>query len=387
MKLDPILTRAVRLARRGNYDAAIRTLEPEVNRYHDSFKYYYILGVSCLRMGDFQGALLYFKRAREVRIRDPGAILGMAVLYLRRGETDRAVDYYLEVQEQDSRNPVARKALGIIRRYAGQNRIADWLESGEFRKLYPRLPSVPPDPKRLLLASLSLLGLAGLAFVLLLRLHVISLPGSRGPRQLLAGSALEREDRERPVESGGVYRYTLTWNKVLEYYDRGLSLFSEYRDEAARYYFNYLIESNASESIKNKARLVMSSMEVPGFDNFRREDNYSYSDITKDPDFIFLYRDCHVIWQGMAANIQSSPAGTSFNLLVGYVTRRSDLEGFTVVEFDRPLLINPEQPLEVLGQIVIESTDRGEEIRLRGISLHQSGLPVPGDGPIPDDGP
>jgi tetratricopeptide (TPR) repeat protein len=381
MKLDPILTKAVRLARRGSYDAAIRTLEPEVNRYHDSFKYYYILGVSCLKVGDFQGALTYFKLARELRIREPNALLGMAVLHLRRGETDRAVDYYLEVQDLDRGNSIARKALAIIRRYAGQNRIADWLDSGEFRKLYPSLPPVPPDPKRLLLGALAVLGLAGLAFSALLLLHVINLPGSRGPRQLLAGTALEREDRERPVESSGVYRYTLTWNRVLEYYDRGLALFSEYRDEAARYYFNYLIESNASESIKNKARLVLSNMEVPGFDTFRRQDNYTYSDVTKDPDYIFLYRGCHVIWQGMAANIQTSSGGTSFNLLVGYITRRSDLEGFTKVEFDRPLLINPEQPLEVLARIVIESTDRGDEILLRGIALHQSGIAVQGEGP------
>jgi tetratricopeptide (TPR) repeat protein len=375
MKLDPILTKAIRLARRGGYDAAIRTLEPEVNRYHDSFKYYYILGVSCLKVGDFQGALTYFKLAREIRIREPNALLGMAVLHLRRGETDRAVDYYLEVQELDRRNGIARKALAVIRRHAGRNRIADWLESGELRTLYPPLPPVPPDPRRLLLGGLAVLGLAALVLAVLFRLHIVSLPGGAGPRQLLAGTVLEWEDRERPLENAGPYRYTLTRNQVLEYYDRGLSLFSEYRDEAARYYFNYLIESNAAENIKNKARLVMSSMEVPGFDSFRREDNYTYEEVTGDPDYIFLYRDCHVIWQGMAANIQSGSAGTSFNLLVGYVTRRSDLAGITVVEFDRPLLINPEKPLEVLAQIVIETTERGEEIRLRGIALHQSGLP------------
>jgi tetratricopeptide (TPR) repeat protein len=368
MKLDPILTKAVRLARRGSYNAAIETLEPEVNRYHDSFKYYYILGVSCLRVGDFQGALTYFKLAREVRIREPNALLGMAVLHLRRGETDRAVDYYLEVQELDRRNSIARKALAIIRRYAGRNRIADWLESGELRKLYPPLPSVPPDPRRLLLGALVALSLAGAVTAVLFRLHVISLPGSQGPRQILAGTALEQKDREGPVETGGVYRYILTRTQVLEYYDRGLSLFTEYRDEAARLCFNRLVESNASESIKNKARLVISCMEVPGFDTFKRQDNYTYHEVNKDP---VLYQGCHVIWQGMATNVQTSSAGTSFDFLVGYDTRQS-LEGITAVEFGRALLINPEKPLEVLARIVSVSTDRGEEIRLQGIAIHQS---------------
>ncbi|MDR2746353.1 MAG: tetratricopeptide repeat protein [Treponema sp.] len=368
MKLDPVLTKAIRLARRGSYDAAIGTLEPEVNRYHDSFKYYYILGVSCLRVGDFQGALTYFKLAREVRIRDPNALLGMAVLHLRRGETDRAVDYYLEVQELDKRNGIARKALTIIRRYAGQNRIADWLESGELRKLYPPLPPVPPDPGRLLLGGLAVLGFAGIVFIVLLRLHIISLPGSRGPRQLLAGIILEGEDRERPVETGGAYRYILTRNQVLDIYERGLSLFSEYRDEAARLNFNRLIESNASGGIKNKARLVISSMEVPGFDTFKRQDNYSYSDVSGDP---ALYQGCHVIWKGMAANIQLFPSQTSFELLIGYDTRQS-LEGIVPVLFDRALAINAEQPLELLGRIVPVSGGRGETVRLEGLAIHQS---------------
>jgi hypothetical protein len=371
MKLDPTLVKAVRLARRGGYDAAIRTLESEVNRYHNSFKYYYILGSSCLRVGDFKGALTYFKLAREVKIRDPNALLGMAVLHLRRGETDRAVDYYLEVQDLDSRNRIARRALAVIRRYAGQNRIADWLESGELRRLYPPLPPAPPDPRRLLLGGLAVLGLAGAALILLLRLHIVSLPGGRGPRQPAEGSVLEREDRERPVETGGAYRYILTRNQVLEYYDRGLSLFTEYRDEAARLCFNRLIESNASEGIKNKARLLVSCMEVPGFDTFKRQDNYSYHEVLKDP---VLYQGCHVIWRGMATNVQTSPSGTSFDFLIGYDTRQS-LEGITAVEFDRALLINPEKPLEVLARILPLGGGRGQDFRLEGVAVYQSGLP------------
>jgi tetratricopeptide (TPR) repeat protein len=374
MKLHPILTRAIRLARKGKHDAAIKTLEPEVNRFHDSFRYYYILGVSCLQVGDYMGAFTYFKLARDVKIRDPNALLGMAVLYLRRGETDRAVDLYLDVQDMEPKNPIARRALAVIRRYAGQNRLAEWLESGELHRLYPPLPPVPPEPRRLLLVSLAVLGLAGAAFTVLLRFHVINLPGSRGPRQLVAGTALEGEDRERPVETGGTYRYILTRNQVLEIYERGLSLFTEYRDEAARRSFNQLIESNASEGIKGKARLVMSYLEIPGFDNFKRQDNVGYAEAMKDP---VLYRGCHVIWRGMAANIQVSPSQTTFEFLIGYDTRQS-LEGIVPVLFDRPLIITAEQPLELLGRILPVSGERGEGIRLEGIAVHQA-VTVDGD--------
>ena len=88
----------------------------------------------------------------------------------------------------------------------------------------------------------------------------------------------------------------------------------------------------------------------------------------KDP---VLYRGCHVIWKGIAANIQLSPSQTSFEFLIGYDTRQS-LEGIVAVLFDRALIVNPEQPLELLGRIVPVSGDRGEMIRLEGLAIHQS---------------
>jgi tetratricopeptide (TPR) repeat protein len=356
------------LARKGKHDAAIKTLEPEVNRFHDSFRYYYILGVSCLRVNDFMGAFTYFKLARDVKMRDPNALLGVAVLHLRRGETDRAIDLYLDVQDMEPKNPIARKALTIIRRYAGQNRLGEWLESGELHRLYPPLPPVPPEPGRLALSALIGLGILAAVFSVLVHFRVITLPGARGARIPAAGTLLDDEDRRMPVETGGTYRYILTRNQVLEFYERGLSLFTEYRDEAARLNFNRLIESNASEGIKSKARFVMSYMEVPGFDNFKRQDNQSYAEVIRDPP---LYRGCHVIWRGMAANIQVSSSQTSFEFLIGYDTRQS-LQGIVPVLFDRALPISPEQPLELLGRILPIVGDRGESIRLEGIALHQS---------------
>jgi tetratricopeptide (TPR) repeat protein len=368
MKLHPILTKAIRLARKGNHDAAIKTLEPEVNRFHDSFRYYYILGVSCLRVGDFMGAFTYLKLARDVKMRDPNALLGLAVLYLRRGETDRAIDIYLDVQDIDPKNPIARKALAIIRRHAGKDRLTEWLESGELHRLYPPLPPVPPEPGRILVVGLITAGILAVSFFTLVHLRIITLPGSRGPRAPVSGTALEAEDRRQPVETGGAYRYILTRNQVLDIYERGLSLFTEYRDEAARLNFNRLIESNASEGIKSKAHLVMSYMEIPGFDSFKRQDNVTYAEALRDP---VLYRGCHVIWKGMAANIQLSPSQTSFEFLIGYDTRQS-LEGIVPVLFDRALAIKAEQPLELLGRIVPVSGDRGETIRLEGLAIHQS---------------
>ncbi|MDR1635730.1 MAG: tetratricopeptide repeat protein, partial [Treponema sp.] len=213
----------------------------------------------------------------------------------------------------------------------------------------------------------------------LVRFRVIDLP-FRENRTSIAGAVLEREDRERPVETGGSYRYILTRSQVLEIYDQVLSLFTDRRDEAARYNLNRLLESNASEGIKNKCRLIISYLETPGFDTFKRRDNFSYSDVIRDP---FLYRGCHVIWRGMATNVESLPDRTAFDFLVGYETRKT-MEGIVRVVFEQAAAINPEKPLEVLGRIIPVSNEGspniGFTVELEVVAIHQSGL-LPSAGP------
>jgi tetratricopeptide (TPR) repeat protein len=377
MRLDPILTKAIRLARRRNFRGAIDTLEVEgANRYHGVFRYYYVLAVACLHVSDFKGALEYFRLARKVKARDPLTLLGMGVLYLRRGETAEALEYYLEAQDLDPKNRIAIRALGIIRKYGGQDRLSDWLESGELHKLYPPLPKLPLSPRHFLLPLAGLSGILVVLGLLLIQLRVIDLP-FRGSRISIAAAVLEREDRERPVETGGSYRYILTRNQVLEIYDQALSLFTDRRDEAARYNLNRLLESNASEGIKNKCSLVISYLETPGFDTFNRWDNFSYSDVIRDP---YLYRDCHVIWRGMATNVESLPGQTAFDFLVGYETRRT-MEGIVRAVFEQAAAINPEKPLEILGRIILVSDEKDPNanfnIELQVVAIHQSGLLPP----------
>jgi tetratricopeptide (TPR) repeat protein len=374
MKLDIVLTRAARLARRGNYYGAIKTLESEENRYLGSFRYYYLLAVSFLHAGDFGGAFTNFKRAREMKMRDPGVLLGIAVLYLRRGETARAVDLYLEVQELDEKNKIARRALNIIRKFAGKDRLSEWTDSGKISRLFPPLPPRPLTPGSVLVPAAALVLFIAVFYAVLVRFRV--LPGPqfrRGNRAIASESLLDRADREQPVETGGSYGYILTRTQVLETYEKALTLFTEYRDEAAKVNLNRILESNAARPVKNKARLLLSYMEVPGFDTFVRRDNVTYSEVVREP---LLYRNCHVIWRGMAVNIDVLSGLTSFDLLVGYDTRKT-MEGIVPVVVDRAVSINTEKPLEVLGRIVpvAPQTDGGTVIRLEGLAIHQSGLP------------
>jgi hypothetical protein len=368
MKLDPTLTKATRFARSRKYEAAIRTLEPEVNRYHGSFYYYYLLGSSCLRAGDFGGALTYFRLAHETKRRDPLAILGLAALFLRRGETERAVDYYLDVLELDEKNRIARRAMKVIRRQAGTDTFLNWIEAGKLPALYPPIPFPGFSAREILGVIAVLFAICIITFGFLVRFKFIPNPFyPRGPRQGVAALTLSREDRMAPLQTGGSYRYILTRVQALDIYERALSQFTAYHDEAARVNLNRILESNAAEGLKNRARIIISYMEVPGFDTFKRGDNSAYDDVAKDP---LLYNGVHVIWRGMATNVDTADTGTTFDFLVGYDTRKV-LEGIVPVVFSQAIPLNPERPLEVLGRIIPAGPEG--PIQLEGIAIHQSG--------------
>ena len=368
MKLDPILSKAVLFARKGNFDQAIKTLETEANRYYGSFTYYYLLGLSYLHSKIYGRALSYFRLAAEQKMREPNTMLGIAALYLNHGDTDKAVDLYLEVQSLDESNKIAGRALKIIRQFPGPDNISAWIDSGKLHTLFPPFPKAALRRKSVALGILAGIAALGIAFGIALKTGFLSLPQSRDQRPLPVEIVLAREELDAPVQTGGSYRYVLTRNQVLDDYNEAQRLFVAYRDDAARVKLNRILESNASEPIKNRARLLISYMETPGFDTLK--DRFTYSEVASEP---FIYRDSHVIWRGMASNLDVQQNHTSFDFLVGYDTYRT-VEGIVQVDFDFAIPVNPERPVEILGRIIPVSSDREPRIRIQGIALNQAGL-------------
>jgi tetratricopeptide (TPR) repeat protein len=369
MKLDSILTQAARLARKSKFDRAIKILLPEITRYNGSFIYYYLLGLCYLYAGIYSEASTYLTAARKIKLREPSVLLAMATLHLKRGDTDRAVDLYLEVLDLDERNKIAKKALKVIRKNAGDDEIAAWVDAGGLPGLFPPIPRPPFSPRRLALPFFCFLLILALAAGGLHKFRVIKLPFAfRGERPASVETELAKEEREAPMQIEGSYRYILTMKQVLDAYNEARRLFTQYHDETAKVHLNRVLESNASEAVKNKARLLISYMDIPGFDSLR--DRIPYGEVKNDPP---LYRDCYVIWRGMVSNLSVQQYSTTFDFLVGYDTRRT-LEGIVPVVLNFAAPVNPERPLEVLGRVIPISTELGYEIRLEGIAVNQAGL-------------
>ena len=87
-----VLKKAERLLAARRFPETISLLEPLVIDYRESFYFHYLLGTACLYVGDIGGAELYYKRARNLKMTDPRLINAQAVLFLRRGEVNKAVE-------------------------------------------------------------------------------------------------------------------------------------------------------------------------------------------------------------------------------------------------------------------------------------------------------
>ena len=377
-----ILEQAKKQFAKGNYQQVINLLEPHVTQYvvsgdakdvvynasfNKSFPFYLYLGLACLHAGDIGGAVDYLTCARRIKMTDPDLLCAQAVLFLRRGDTARAIDYYLEAIEYNPNHVLARSGLEFIRTHNTPEAIGDAVQSGEIKKFYPR-PGVQAYIKKRITFFVFLVAVV---FVAIIAVTVsIKLPLSirtrNNNRADLSALTLLSDEKARPIDTSGTYRYTLSEKEVLAAYRNAQKYFQDSRDNLAQIEVNRILSSNAAHSIKQKARLLMDYFSTPGFDTVR--DIPVYSDVRAD---IPLYLDCWTIWSGVATNVQSNGENTSFDLLVGY-DDRIQLEGVVPIFCNFSIRIDSERPIEVLGKI----QQRGGVLFLKASGIHQSQVPA-----------
>ncbi|HTX73699.1 MAG TPA: tetratricopeptide repeat protein [Rectinemataceae bacterium] len=340
------LDRADRLFSAGRFGEIISLLEPQVPVYRESPHFYFLLGTSCLHVGDTGGSFTYLKRAQQLSPDNTEIALALAALHVRRSETEKAVALYLGVLERRPGNKAAQRALSVLRKESTPEGLAALIESGRIERLYPRSPRLPPGISGGLIV-------VGIGLTLLAAVVVLGHPLSRLASQLLsihvarpqvAAVVLNAADRSHPVTSGGSFRYVLTEEETLATFERAKAYFQQYRDNAALIEINRLLGSNANEGIKEKAGTLKSFVGQPDFRTVR--DSPSFQMVAADP---YLYDGCSVLWRGMAANVRTQGDHTAFDFLVGY-DEKKQLEGIVpAVVVGVPVFVD--RALEILATL------------------------------------
>ncbi|MCR5047243.1 MAG: hypothetical protein K6A42_11765 [Treponema sp.] len=328
-----------------DFAAAIQVLNEKRQVYEESFDYHYTLGLAFLYAGDTGSAAQSFEAARKIKINNTNLLQAQAAIYLRRGDTERAVQYYLDILDLDPQNKGAKKALEFVRTHGDYEEICRWVDSGKIELYYPPLG---PNPKKIK-AMLLTLFVGALCGALAVRFWPKDF--SKSSRADLSSLVLSVDDS---VNARGVKK---SYNQALEYFDQK-------RDNAAQREVNKVLNSKASTGLKQKARTLMSYFEAPSFDTLK--DNFSYQEVAAQS---ALYLDCWVDWSGRVSNLIQGEKSLSFDLLVGYEDLK-DLEGIVRVDFDfiPDRDVDPEKPVRVLGKVDVD----GSKIVLKGRSIYQS---------------
>jgi tetratricopeptide (TPR) repeat protein len=365
---DSLLLKATRLLGARQYTKVIRLLEPEIVNYHDSFRYFHLLSLACLYSADYGGALTYLRKAREMRMRDPDILNGLAALFVKRGESTRAIEYYLDVLDVAPTNKIAKKALRILKTNGSKEALSKWLEKGKLSTLFPPLPLNYITVIRVVILVCIVLG-SILSFYLVNHGDISFFPFRKDLREGTAVIVLEKIERQTPVQVGGTFRYILSSSEVISIYDRALSLFQSWRDEAAKVELNKILLSNASDAIKNKAMILYDFLRVPGFDTLH--DRYTWAEVSEDPE---IFNNVYVIFRGLSANLRYEDKNTYFDLLVGYDTK-TVLQGILPVLFKEAVSLDPAMVVEILGKLIVIKNEEGKNvIYLEGLAIHQSKL-------------
>ena len=156
----------------------------------------------------------------------------------------------------------------------------------------------------------------------------------------------------------------MTDGEIKRAYSKAAQCFNEYNDNGAQVEINRILNSNATTSIRQKARLLMSYLSEQTFDSLK--ENYTVEQVKKEP---LLYLDCYVDWSGRIANEEKYEGFEKFTLLVGYEDQKN-VQGTVTVEL--PFVPVPEldgsRPVRILGKICID----GDKVYLQGKSVYQN---------------
>lgn len=366
--IDPLISKAWKFFRKHQYSAVTELLEPQILRHRDQPDFYRILGLACLYKKDWSGVETYLQRYRQLTgSTEESVLLGLGLSAVQKKDYPEGIRFFLKLQDLKPRNPRARKGLQLIRSLMSNNDSfgAD-LNTQSWKKVFPREPRQIPwifillPPILLVCISGIIIGLHG--FEELRDFHV---PLPMEPSKHRPGPG----DSSPPgvmIQDGGLWTLQLKDDEVREAYGSAQKYFQDYRDSLARFEINRILLSNASQSMKEKARALISYLRDPEFVSF--QDSRPYGDVKNAPE---LFEGCAIKWKGVVSNLQNGKNEINFDFLIGYENAQV-VEAVIPVKLYFPVLLKNSQIIELLAVV-----EKGSPIGLRGISLRDLGYRKP----------
>ncbi|AAX16656.1 tetratricopeptide repeat family protein [Borrelia hermsii DAH] len=357
MKMEPnkLINKSIRYYNSHKYSDVIKLLEKEIFFYKNYYFYHYILGMSYLRMGNLGNAQTYLKKAYTLNPTEPDVKQSIAILLAAQGKEDKAIQIWLKMIEENQEIKRSELSLETIRKnpiqgtlFMNKNKI--------YAKLFPEIKIETGQNLSKLIRIL--LTVAGLVFSLI---SIFLFIRSKETTTLTSNDSKVKEkkainniaayiddikinEKEKIENHEGQFVFILTETEIKNSFQKIKTHLKKGKNNFARIEINKILNSNASESIKLKAKNLASFISRPDFITF--DDYLVLKEIKKNP---LIYSNIYVKWEGIANNIEKKDNITYFDFYVGY--NKNALEGIITTKTTFDIDINFKDCVEILGQI------------------------------------
>ncbi len=348
------LKHAKRLLQRKKYSDIIRLLEPQVFRFRQNAEFYYLLGTAYFHTGDIAGATTYLRRVIDLQNEHVHSMLQLAAIELQKGNNASAIEWWLQVLESDGRNPYAKRGLELLKKGSHNQKIIDnFINADKIGTLVPKRKNYRP----VITAAIVIIVLV-VPVILNFLTEITILPDTVETRNVeVSQISIDRNDDIVSLE--GEFVYVLTEKEIIQLMDEAKVQFNRFNDNTVQQIVNKLKNSNASETVRQKALMLEKYLRRPDFTNF--QEHISYEEVMKDP---LLYENCYVRWKGKVSNLEITASEIQFDFLVGYQDNKI-LKGIVPVHFDFAVSLEQGSPVEIIGKIV----DPDGRLRILGSSI------------------
>jgi len=314
-------------------------------------------------MGDWKGGETYLERSRQLDDavhRD--TLVGLMAVAARKRDYVEALKKGVELLDRNPDDKTAKKALAQLRTSLAAPEGSPGPESDALASWLPGYRKANPSfVKWMLRGFTAVVILIGLAFGGWWGFTLVTPVSER------TGPEVPSLGWNETVVTTGEFALNLTPEEVKLAWAQAQKAFQDYQDSQARFEINRLLLSNASASVKERARALVPFLHKPDFS--RPDDSSDYQDVRRQP---FLYEGCTVRWRGVIANLASGEHSITFDLLLGYQDGQV-VEGVVPVELAFAALLKNSQVVEVLGRVAL----RDGSWYVEGASLRDIGYRAP----------
>ncbi|UPA16011.1 tetratricopeptide repeat protein [Borrelia coriaceae] len=355
MEVNKLINKSISYYNSQKYSDAIKLLEKEIFFYKNYYFYHYILGMSYLRMGNLGNAQTYLKKAYTLNPTEPDVKQSIAILLAAQGKEDKAIQIWLKMIEENQEIERSELSLETIRKNPIQGAL--FLNRNKiYARLFPKLKvKTGQNLSKLIRILIIIAGLAFLLIAIFLIIHSnetiklpLSVPNINTKKNINNIAAyiddIKINDKEKIENQEGQFVFILTETEIKNSFQKIKTHLKKGKDNFARIEINKILNSNASESIKLKAKNLASFISRPDFITFN--DFLILKEIKKNP---LIYSNVYVKWEGIANNIEKKENITYFDFYVGY--NKNVLEGIIPTKTTFDIDINFKDCVEILGQI------------------------------------